>query len=53
MRTVRRIAAYIVLGAIGGALATITAGVGYVIADEQLAYRRAIKSRCRAIHPIK
>lgn len=53
MSTVRRVAAYTVLGAIGGALAVITAGIGYVIADQQVAYRRAIKARYRAIHPIK
>lgn len=53
MRTARRVAALIFLGAIGGALATAAAGVGYVITDQQHAYRRNRNARARATHPTK
>ena len=40
MNPIARYAAYVALGAVGGALATLTAGLGYVIHDWQQAAHR-------------
>ena len=40
MTTARRYATYVALGAVGGALATLTAGLGYAIHDWQRAAHR-------------
>lgn len=50
MNPIARYVTYLALGLIGGALATAAAGIGYVITDNQLAYRRTLTQRARAIH---
>lgn len=45
-----RYATYLALGLIGGAAAVITAGLGYVVIEQQAAYRRTLTRRARATH---
>lgn len=45
-----RYVGYFALGLIGGAAAVITAGIGYVLVEQQAAYRRTLTRRTRAIH---
>lgn len=47
---IRRLAAYTALGVVAGALLTVAAGLAFAVAEQQVAYRRTLTRRTRAIH---
>lgn len=47
-----RYVTYFAVGLLGGAAAVITAGLGYVLIEQQAAYKRTLTRRARAVHPI-